>query len=406
MRRSRRAHRGSTCSTTDVGARRAGGDARPVRSRQAAAENGHEQDGRNREHDAGRDADRATGAPQGRSRDRPDSPWRRRTPGTAPPPGRRTRSPGPRSGCTSRRSPAASRWALPSITRASQRTIVTANAAIPKSSSDEQMGDREEEAEEDGEARALEVVGDDDADRQAVLLLGIERILPVHAVDYDRPCPAAPITPRDVAQAAATIRGAVHRTPIFSSRSLGPGRYLKAELFQKTGSFKARGALNRVRCVSRDERERGVISVSAGNHAQALAWAASTEGGRFAHRDVARGEHRQDRRHAGDTGPRSTSRRPAPVRRSTACEALQEATGRVLVHPSTTRSSSPGQGPSGWRSSRTCRTWTRSSSPAAAEGSSRGSRPPACRTAFASSRWSRSTRTHLHSGSLPASRWR
>ena len=86
------------------------------------------------------------------------------------------------------------------------------------------------------------------------------------------------ITPDDVARAAATIRGRIHRTPTFSSRSLDPGQHLKAELFQRTGSFKARGALNRVKALSVEERERGVISVSAGNHAQALAWAAATEG--------------------------------------------------------------------------------------------------------------------------------
>ena len=88
----------------------------------------------------------------------------------------------------------------------------------------------------------------------------------------------APVTPDDVARAAEVIRGAVHRTPTFSSRSLGPERYLKAELFQCTGSFKARGALNRIRSLAPAERERGVISVSAGNHAQAVAWAAATEG--------------------------------------------------------------------------------------------------------------------------------
>jgi threonine dehydratase len=90
--------------------------------------------------------------------------------------------------------------------------------------------------------------------------------------------PAAPVTPDDVRRAADVIRGSVHRTPTFSSRTLGEGRHLKAELFQRTGSFKARGALNRVRSLSPAERERGVIGVSAGNHAQALAWAAATEG--------------------------------------------------------------------------------------------------------------------------------
>ena len=88
----------------------------------------------------------------------------------------------------------------------------------------------------------------------------------------------APINPDDVRRAAEVIRGSVHRTPTFTSRALGDGRHLKAELFQRTGSFKVRGALNRVRSLSPDERKRGVIGVSAGNHAQALAWAAATEG--------------------------------------------------------------------------------------------------------------------------------
>ena len=89
--------------------------------------------------------------------------------------------------------------------------------------------------------------------------------------------PEAPVTPDDVRRAAEVIRDGIHRTPTFTSRSLGPRQHLKAELFQRTGSFKARGALNRVRSLSAEERARGVISVSAGNHAQALAWAAATE---------------------------------------------------------------------------------------------------------------------------------
>ena len=86
-----------------------------------------------------------------------------------------------------------------------------------------------------------------------------------------------PVTPDDVRRAAETIRGRVHRTPMLTSASLGPGRYLKAELFQRTGSFKARGVLNRLATLDAGERARGVIGVSAGNHAQALAWGAAEE---------------------------------------------------------------------------------------------------------------------------------
>jgi threonine dehydratase len=81
-----------------------------------------------------------------------------------------------------------------------------------------------------------------------------------------------------VLEAAGRIRGRVHRTPTFSSRSLGDGVALKAELFQKTGSFKVRGVLNKLASLTAEEKARGVIGISAGNHAQALAWGAVAEG--------------------------------------------------------------------------------------------------------------------------------
>jgi threonine dehydratase len=86
----------------------------------------------------------------------------------------------------------------------------------------------------------------------------------------------------DVEAAAAVIRGRLLRTPLLSSETLGRafgGRaYLKAELFQKTDSFKPRGVLTKLAALSSEERRRGVISISAGNHAQALAWACAREG--------------------------------------------------------------------------------------------------------------------------------
>jgi threonine dehydratase len=82
----------------------------------------------------------------------------------------------------------------------------------------------------------------------------------------------------DVLEAAERIRGRVHRTPTFSSRTLGEGVWLKAELFQKTGSFKVRGVLNKLASLGPEEKARGVIGISAGNHAQALAWGAAAEG--------------------------------------------------------------------------------------------------------------------------------
>jgi len=84
------------------------------------------------------------------------------------------------------------------------------------------------------------------------------------------------ITIDDVEAAARTIAGRVHRTPLLHSTTLGA--YLKAELFQKTGAFKVRGALNKIVSLTAEERARGVATVSAGNAGQAVAWAAREEG--------------------------------------------------------------------------------------------------------------------------------
>jgi threonine dehydratase len=62
------------------------------------------------------------------------------------------------------------------------------------------------------------------------------------------------------------------------SDRLGADAFFKAELFQRTGSFKVRGALNRIAELTDEEKERGVISISAGNHAQAVAWGAREAG--------------------------------------------------------------------------------------------------------------------------------
>ncbi len=84
------------------------------------------------------------------------------------------------------------------------------------------------------------------------------------------------VGPHDVERARVRLRGRLVRTPTLWSESAGVR--LKAELLQKTGSFKARGALNRIAALSDGERRRGVVTWSAGNHAQAVAWAAAQEG--------------------------------------------------------------------------------------------------------------------------------
>lgn len=87
-----------------------------------------------------------------------------------------------------------------------------------------------------------------------------------------------------IKQAAARIAGRVHRTPVITSRSFNElaGRevFFKCENLQRAGAFKARGATNKILSLSEDEKRRGVIAVSSGNHAQAVALAAREAGTR------------------------------------------------------------------------------------------------------------------------------
>jgi threonine dehydratase len=83
----------------------------------------------------------------------------------------------------------------------------------------------------------------------------------------------------DIRAAQSRIAGRVHRTPVVSAtmlgREAGVSLFLKCESLQKTGSFKVRGVLNKLARLDASERARGVVAVSAGNHAQALAWGAA-----------------------------------------------------------------------------------------------------------------------------------
>jgi threonine dehydratase len=83
-----------------------------------------------------------------------------------------------------------------------------------------------------------------------------------------------------IQEAHARIASAIKQTPCLESEVLSERcnvrLLLKYETLQQTGSFKPRGALNRLLCLTEDERRSGVIAASAGNHAQGVAWAAST----------------------------------------------------------------------------------------------------------------------------------
>jgi threonine dehydratase len=90
------------------------------------------------------------------------------------------------------------------------------------------------------------------------------------------------VTLEDVRAAAVRIAGVTHVTPVQRSRALservGSEVLLKCENLQRTGSFKPRGAYNRIAQLSPEERARGVVCASAGNHAQGVALAASLQG--------------------------------------------------------------------------------------------------------------------------------
>ncbi|MBO0771002.1 MAG: threonine ammonia-lyase [Actinobacteria bacterium] len=94
--------------------------------------------------------------------------------------------------------------------------------------------------------------------------------------------PSLPVTPADVAAAADVLRGVLSPTPLVHSRVLseraGGPVFLKCENLQRTGSFKARGAYLRISRLSGQERARGVVAASAGNHAQGVAFAAARLG--------------------------------------------------------------------------------------------------------------------------------
>lgn len=87
-----------------------------------------------------------------------------------------------------------------------------------------------------------------------------------------------------IKQAQERIAGRVHRTPVITSRSFNEqaGRevFFKCENLQRMGAFKARGATNKILSLSDDEKRRGVLAVSSGNHAQAVALAAREAGTR------------------------------------------------------------------------------------------------------------------------------
>jgi threonine dehydratase len=140
----------------------------------------------------------------------------------------------------------------------------------------------------------------------------------------------------DVYAARERIGGRLHRTPMLTSATLskrvGADVRFKAELLQRTGSFKPRGVLNKLATLTDDEKQRGVISISAGNHGQALAYAAGVEG---IDALVVMWQTASPMKIAAGRGYGATIDTEAPDIPSAfeRLDELIESTGRTLVHP-------------------------------------------------------------------------
>jgi len=143
-------------------------------------------------------------------------------------------------------------------------------------------------------------------------------------------------TLRDIDEARARLAGVARVTPVFGSGTLSrlSGRevFLKAENLQRTGAFKVRGAVNKIATLSDDEREAGVVAASAGNHGQAVAWAAREAGIRariFVPQDAPMAKVEACRNYGAETEMVGAHFEEALA----AARAYVEGTGATFVHP-------------------------------------------------------------------------
>jgi threonine dehydratase len=152
-----------------------------------------------------------------------------------------------------------------------------------------------------------------------------------------------PLTIDDVRRAATVIHGRVRRTPVMTCASLGEDIFLKAELFQRTGAFKLRGAFSRIAELTPEERARGVVTCSAGNHAAAVALAGRELGTNalvMMPSWASRAKVDATRAYGGTADVESADATEAFAR----MHASAEESGRVIVHPFDDRAVMAGQG--------------------------------------------------------------
>lgn len=154
--------------------------------------------------------------------------------------------------------------------------------------------------------------------------------------------PLSPLMPsrfptlEDIRQAHARITPYIHRTPVITSslldRETGARIFFKCENLQKAGAFKSRGACNAVFSLSADEAQHGVATHSSGNHAAALARAASLRGIR-AHVVMPSNSPRPKQQAVASYGGQITLCEPTLEARERACAAIIAETGARLIHP-------------------------------------------------------------------------
>jgi threonine dehydratase len=140
----------------------------------------------------------------------------------------------------------------------------------------------------------------------------------------------------EIQEARERIAGIARVTPVYGSETLsrlaGRDICLKAENLQRTGSFKVRGAVNKISMLSKGERRAGVVAASAGNHGQAVAWAAREAGIKatiFMPQDAPMAKVEPTKNYGAKAELRGTSFEEA----LDAARAYVESTGATFVHP-------------------------------------------------------------------------
>ncbi len=145
-----------------------------------------------------------------------------------------------------------------------------------------------------------------------------------------------PVNAETIREAHERIRGRIHRTPVLTSRSIdamaGAEVYFKCDNFQKTGSFKIRGAANAILSLSEAEIARGVVTLSSGNHAAAVACAAGWRGVP-AFIVMPKNSSAVKCRAVESYGGKITFCEPTNTARAETAARLQQETGAALVHP-------------------------------------------------------------------------